>query len=108
MPGARAKLKHVQIDGGGVMHHRGIMLAGKDVTRTAHVGGELINFVDSCDDVLDHGRIAEISDDEFVGRWFDEIVPLEVHAAYPEPLRPQSLYQMAANESTGSSYENFL
>jgi hypothetical protein len=64
------------------------MLAGKDISGSSHIRGELIDFIDPCDDVPDNVRIAEIPDDEFVGRWFDEIVPLDVHTADPVPLGP--------------------
>ena len=49
----------------------------------------------------------EDPDDELIRRRFNEIVPLQVHAPHPESLQPQSLYQMATDESTGTSYQNF-
>jgi hypothetical protein len=64
--GARTKLQHVQIDGGGVVHYDSVMLAGEDTSSATHVGRELIDFVNSRDGVPDYGRIAEIPDDELI------------------------------------------
>jgi hypothetical protein len=43
------------------MHDGGVVLAGKDVARSIHVGGKLVNFVDSVDGRLGDGLVAEIA-----------------------------------------------
>ena len=48
-----ARVQHVQIDRGGVVHDVGVVLAGEDVAGAAHVGRELIDLVEAA---VDHCR----------------------------------------------------
>ena len=43
-------VKHVQIDCRRIVHHIGVMLTSKDVTRATHVGRKLINLVEAAID----------------------------------------------------------
>ena len=43
------------------MHHRGIVLARKNVARAAHIGRELIHFLDSFHRLPGKIRIAQIT-----------------------------------------------
>ena len=97
---APAGLDHVQIDGGRVVHDVGVVFAGEDIARPAHVGGQLIDLVEAAvGDLAADGLIAQIADEEIVGLGLGEFGKLEIDAANPEPLALQALDQMAADES---------
>src|ERR1019366_2118889 len=106
--GAPTGFQDVQINRGGVVHDYSIMLPGEDVPGTAHIRGQLINFVHSIYCITSDVLIPEISDDEFI-RWaLSEFVVLHVDASYPKAFRFQSFDQVAADEPTSTTYQRFL
>ena len=42
-----AGVQHIQVYRRRIMHDASVVLAGKDVARSAHIGGQLIDFVES-------------------------------------------------------------
>jgi hypothetical protein len=90
------------------MHHRGIVLAGEDVSSSAHVGRELVYLFDSVHGRARHVLIAEIPDDEFIRRRLFVFVPLQIDGADPKTFGFQPFYKMAPDESTGAVDEHFL
>jgi general secretion pathway protein G len=83
------------------------MLAGKNVSRPAHIGGKLVHLIDPADDFANNGGVAQITDNKLIRRWFRKIVPLDIHSADPETFGLQSLYQVATNETARSGYKYF-
>ncbi len=79
------------------------MLTSKDVSSSAHIGSELIHFVNPFDGELRNLLVAQIADNELVGLGFGVFVPLDVDAPDPKAFRLQSLHKVAADESTGAS-----
>jgi hypothetical protein len=63
------------------------MLAGKDITRSTHVGCELIDFVETTIDHASHEVwIAKVADDEVVSFGFAEPRKFKIGTADPEPF----------------------
>ena len=60
----------VEIDDRRVVHHSRIMFSGKDIPCPAHLGCQLINFVDALDCLPNDIGIAQITHNEFVNRRF--------------------------------------
>ena len=90
------------------MHHVGVVQSGKDVAGAAHVGGELIDFVDAIDDIGNEVWIAQVAYNELVGRRGGKVMNLEVDGANPVPFRFQTLDQVSADEPTGTVDEDSL
>ena len=87
------------------MHDVGVVLAGEDVSRAAHIGGELVDFVESLSTTARQTRlIAQVADDEVVGLGFGVFVEFEIDAAHPESFALQSFDQVAADEAAGSAH----
>ena len=69
------------------MHHVGVMLAGKNIAGAAHIGGELIDFVEAAvDDSAAKALISQIADHEIIGFSLGKFLKFQVHAAHPEPV----------------------
>ena len=86
------------------MHHVGIVLAGEDVAGAAHVGGELIDFIEF---PIDHRRadilLAQIADDEIIGLRLGEFRIFQVDAADPEAFAFQTLHHVAGDKAAGAA-----
>src|SRR5882724_5099123 len=99
-----AGVEHVEIDRRRIVHDVGIVQTGEDVARTAHVGGELVNLVETAvDDIAAEALVAQIADDEVVRRRLGEFRELEIDAAYPEAFMLQALDEMAADKTSGTA-----
>ena len=62
-------VEDIQVDARRIVHHVGVMLAGKNVTGTAHVGRQLIDFVESTVDRRMADILAtQIPDHEVIGQ----------------------------------------
>lgn len=104
-----AGVQHVQVDGRRVVHDVGVVLAGEDVACAAHVGGQLVDFVEAAvDDRADDRLFAQVAHDEIVGLGFGMFIEFQVNAADPEPLALQALHKVAADESTGPANQSCL
>jgi hypothetical protein len=78
-------MKNVEIDTGGIVHDVGIVLAGENVTRAAHVCCELIDFVETAVDKMPHKvRITKIAKYEIVGLRLAEAREFKIGPADPE------------------------
>jgi hypothetical protein len=63
-----AGVEHIQIDRRRIVHHIGVVLASKDLARTAHVGGQLIHLVKTAvDDPVARALIPQVANNEIVG-----------------------------------------
>jgi hypothetical protein len=82
------------------------MLAGEDVPRAAHVGGELIDFVDILDDGAGENLVAQVTEDEFVGVSRTVLMLFDVDATNSEAFRFQTFYEVAADKATSAIHEN--
>jgi hypothetical protein len=78
------------------------MLARENVTRSAHIRGELVDFIDASHHCLGKVLIPKVSNDEFVGGRFSELVPFDIDSAYPEAFSFQPFHQVTPDESPGS------
>ena len=67
------------------MHDVGVVLAGENVSGSAHVGGELVNLVEAAVD-CSAGRLtlSQIALDEIIGLRLAEARILEVDASHPD------------------------
>src|SRR5271163_4319052 len=82
------------------MHQIGIMLAGKDVTGTAHIRGELINLIKAAvDDGAAESGIPQIADGEIIGFAFREFMKFQVDTPHPVSIALEPFYQVAADEA---------
>src|SRR6266699_2445160 len=73
------------------MHQISIMFTSEDVTGAAHIGGKLIDFVETAIDYVPHEIwVPEIAEGEIVSLCLAEARELEVRASDPEsfPLKP--------------------
>jgi hypothetical protein len=87
------------------MHDVGVVLAGEDVTRAAHVGGQLVNFVEAAiDRRLAELHLSQIANDEVVGLGFAEAWVFQVDATYPNAYPLQPLDEVAADEASRTTY----
>ena len=85
----------VEVYGGGVVHHAGVVLSRKDVPRAAHGGGKLVDLVERpVHHPAERGLVPEVPLDELVGGAGGMLVDLQVHPAHPEPLFLQAAGQM--------------
>ena len=90
----------VEVDARRVVHHVGIVFTGEDVAGSAHVGRELIDFIEPAVDHVSHEvRITKIADHEVIGFSLAETWELEIGASDPEafPLEPPD--QMMTDEA---------
>jgi hypothetical protein len=88
------------------MHDGRVMLSGEYVTGAAHVRGELVDFIDSVEDLLGEGLISKIAEKEFIGGRLGEFMAFDIDAAYPEALLFQPFYQVSPDKSSGSVDQN--
>jgi hypothetical protein len=88
------------------MHHGGIVLARENVSGAAHIGSELIEFVDSFDGQAPNIFFAEVTEKEFISVRIRKLMLFYVRAANPVPLRFQPLYQVATDETTCATNQN--
>jgi len=85
----------------------GVVLAGEDVAGAAHVGSQLINFIESLvDRAADVVGVTQIGDDEIIGLGFGVLIELQVDSAHPEAFPLQSFDQMAADKAAGAGDKN--
>src|ERR1039457_1395199 len=101
-----AELKNVKVDCGRVVHHSGIVLAGEDIPCAAHIGGELVDFLDVLHDIAGDLLVTEITKGKLVGGRLSEVVGFYVCSAYPVAFGFQPLYQVAADKATGATDED--
>ena len=88
------------------MHHVGIVVACEDVTRAAHVGGQLIHLVKPAIDHRAHERlIPQVTNSEIVCVSLMKLGKLHIDTAYPKPFLLETRYQMATNKSASATYQ---
>jgi hypothetical protein len=95
-------MKHVEVDRRGIMHNGGIMVPGKDVARSSHIGCQLVNLIDTAQYFCGDGYIPKVALDKFIRSRDPEFGMLHVNAANPKALALQPAHQMSADESTGT------
>jgi hypothetical protein len=88
------------------MHDARVMLSGEYVTGAAHVGGELVDFIDALEDLAGEALIAKIAENKFVGGRLGEFMAFDIDGAYPEALLFQPFYQVSPDKSAGSVDQN--
>jgi hypothetical protein len=77
------------------------VLAGEDVAGAAHVGGKLVDFIETAvDDLAAEGGVAEVSDYEIVGRRVGKLRELQIDAPHPEPIRLQAPDEVAPDKAS--------
>jgi hypothetical protein len=59
-------MKHVEVDRRGIMHNGGIMVPGKDVARSSHIGCQLVNLIDTAQYFCGDGYIPKVALDKFI------------------------------------------
>ena len=64
----------------------GIVLAGEDVPRAPHIGGQLVDLVDAVHHPPHQRRIAQVAQDEFVRRQGRVLMLLQIDGAHPVAL----------------------
>ena len=76
------------------------MLAREDITRAAHIRGQLINFIKTAIDQRPAiFSLAEIGDNEIVSFRLAELGVLEVDSAHPKALAFEMLYKVRADKT---------
>ena len=91
------------------MHYFGIVVTGKNETRTAHIRRELIHLVEgTIGDSPAQRRIAQVPDNEVVGRAFAIFVTLDIDAANPESFAFKPLHQVTADEAARPANQRCL
>src|SRR6201999_4188782 len=66
--GLNSYLQRVEVDQRRVVHHRRVVLAGKDVSRSAHVGSKLVDIFDAIHYFGNNFGVAEVPNHKVVGR----------------------------------------
>jgi hypothetical protein len=85
-PGLHSQFQRVQIDRGGIVHHRGVVISSKKVPRAAHISRQLVNLVDVFHHPAHHRRIAQVSQHKLVGRQRRVLLLLQIGGAHPVAL----------------------
>jgi hypothetical protein len=84
------------------MHDLGVVLAGEDIARTAHVRRELIDLVKlPINDFATGLGVAEVGDQEIIGFRFIELWVFQIGTANPKVFAFETLDQMGAYKATG-------
>ena len=82
------------------MHDIGVIIAGKYVTGTAHIGRQLVNFaIVVFNDGATETRVAQITNDKLVCRTGAMLVRLQIDTAHPKPLIFETPSEMPSNEA---------
>src|SRR5256885_12635550 len=97
----------MEIDRRRVVHHVGVVLAGEDIARAAHVGRQLVHLIEvAIDDLAAKALLAQVAQHEFVrggGRKFRQ---LQVYATDKVAFAFQPAREMRADEPAGAKYES--
>ena len=95
------RLEHVEIDARRIVHHVGIVFAGEDVAGAAHIGRQLIDFVEPAVDHVAHEIwIAKIADHEIISLGLAEAWKFQIDASDPEALPFEPPHQVVTDEAT--------
>src|SRR5262245_59225486 len=85
------------------------MHAGEDIARASHVGGELIDLVETAvDGIAAVPVITQIRDHEVVGVGFGELRMLEVDAAHPKALALETRNKVRTDEPARTANKRCL
>jgi hypothetical protein len=69
------------------MHEVSIMLAGKDVTGSSHVGSQLIYFIEAAVDYVSNDvLVTQVTDDKIIGYGFCKPGIPQIYTAYPKSI----------------------
>jgi len=80
-----ASINDIDVDRRRIMHNRSVILSGENITSTAHVGRELINFIKTpVDHLTAETRITQVTDNKIIGLWLGEFIIFEIDTANPE------------------------
>jgi hypothetical protein len=82
------------------------VVARVEIAGSPIVGCELINLIDTVDYLTYYSLVAEVAENEFVGRRVSKIVAFEIDSADPISFRLKTFHQMAAYETAGAIDEN--
>jgi hypothetical protein len=81
------------------------MLARKYVSGTAHISSQLVDILNPVHSGARHILITQVADYKFVCLAFAVLVLFQIDAPNPESLCFQTLDQMSADETAGSSHQ---
>jgi hypothetical protein len=88
------------------VHQVSIVFTGEDVPGSAHVGCELIDFVEpTVEHVSYQVGITKVADHKIIGFSLAEPWEFEVGASHPEALALEPLYQVVPNEAAGPTHQ---
>src|SRR5262245_1826392 len=94
-------MQDIEIDGCRVVHHVGIVFTGKNVTGSAHVSRQLIDFVEAAiDHMLHEVCITQIAQQKVISLCLAEPRELEIDTSDPEPFSLQSSHEMMTDKAT--------
>src|SRR5581483_6186457 len=88
------------------MHDARVVLASEYVARAAHIRGELVDFVDSLENLLREGLIPQIAQYKFVGGGLGEFMSFDIDRPYPAALLLQPFYEVSPDKPPGSVDQN--
>ena len=95
-------MQDVEVDACRVVHHVGIVFTGEDVAGSAHVGRELIDFIEAAVDHMPHEvGITKVADHEVISFCLAETWEFEIGTSDPKafPLEPPD--KVVTDEATG-------
>jgi hypothetical protein len=106
--GVEPVFEGAQVDRGGVVRDVRVMLSGEQVSNTIHIRCKLVDLIDVPNDIADDVLIPKIGDQELIDRNVGEFVRFEVDGANPKAFGLETLYEVTADEPTGSVNKNTL
>src|SRR2546430_16289838 len=102
-----AGVNNIEIYRRGIMHDVGVMFAGENITRAAHIRSQLINLVkELVENVPAKPLIAQVSGNELIGFGFRKVRPFEINTANPETFVSQPRDKVAADEPTRAQHNS--
>lgn len=85
------------------------LFAGENIPRAAHVGGKLINLIETA--IYSAGNeilVAQVADTEVIGPGLGVFVELQVNAAHPETFIFKAIDKVPTDESASPTNEGNL
>jgi hypothetical protein len=102
-------MKNVEIDTGGIVHDVGVVLAGENVTRAAHVGCELIDFIETAVDKMPHKiGVTKVAEYEIIGLRLAEAREFKIGPADPETFALKTTDKVMSDKAASPTDQRLL
>jgi hypothetical protein len=88
------------------MHYVGVIVSGENISGSAHICCELINFIEaSINDFANGDSVTQVANHKVVSVCLGELGKFQVNAADPEAVAFEALHEVATYETAGSAHQ---